>query len=300
MGRLRALFVTPLMLVSTLAVAEAPPISDKTAVEFNRRMQGVGSGAARVDKLIQIVWYERPGGELQAYAEADLEAECISGVGSLIREFKNGPLPVRRLAISLMQRRWQPLTRGSDPALIDLVGQSLSDPDPVIHRTAATIAATNVMEGIANQAIDAAIADPELTVAALRAIALANDESGARWSIRQLQSTDVRVRLSALATVARLARVTLPMLRVQLESSDINERRSALDGLLLVATRADIPLLTRWLETSEDPSRVESVTKAIAQLQSGRYAPLPPPPVEPLFATPLPDDTGEKKKRRHK
>lgn len=289
-----------LTFAALLPSATAQSVSDSTLLEFSKRMQGLELGAPRVDQLIRIAWYERPGGELQAFTAAQLENDCVSSPGSLLREFKSGPLDVRRQAIGLMSRRWQQLTKGSDPALIDLVGQALTDPDPVIHRTAATIAATNVMEGIANQAIDAAIADPELTVAALRAIALANDETGARWSIRQLQSADPRVRQTALYTVARLVRVTLPMLRVQLASPQPDERKSALEGLLLVATREDIPQLMRWLEAPDDPAQIDTVTKAVATLEAGRYAPKPPTFAEPLFANAPPDGAKPKEKRRPK
>jgi hypothetical protein len=58
--------------------------------------------------------------------------------------------------------------------------------------------------------------------------------------------------------------------------------------------------LTRWLEAPDDPAKIDTVTKAVAALEAGRYAPKPPRFAEPLFANALPDDAKPKKERRPK
>lgn len=283
--RTREALISTLLLSLPLALLaqtdDALRVSDATLLAFNKALGESTVPRERVERMMKLVWVDKPPGELLRFAQAMLEIEARTAPDAVAAAYLSGDLAVRREAIALMQRHWAELTTGSNPTWNSFLVEALVDPDPQIHRTAARIAATNKIERIANAAIDAAIADPKLKTAALAAIAAAGDTTGVRWTIEQLIDKELAVRAAAQYTIYRLGSSCLPLLRARLQESDPAAQRMALEGLLLVATPDDRPALLRWLEKPTDAALVERVTKAVAALETGRLR--PPPPAPPVL-----------------
>lgn len=274
------------LLIAVFAPAKA--VSDRTLAQLSQRLSGADDPAEQVERLIQIVWYEHPGGELEEYAAFELASAAPAGRDVLIKHFRSGPADVRLRALTLIGEIWDRMVQGVDPQLATLIGTAMNDADPPIRRAAATIAARRRLDGISNLAIDAASSDPSLRVATLHAIARNGEPIAARWVLSQLTSDDPRVAQTARAALVSLTEAARPILREQFDTATDPKLRSALlSGLLTIAGRDDLPRLSRYLEEVTDEAARQTVAAAYAALEAGRYRPVVPSPAEPLFDAPL-------------
>ncbi len=272
------------------ATPPAPPQPSLATQEaFRARLVGVSGPNQRGERIAEIALVERPGGELQQMVDAALDQEIREAQGALRRIFLTGDETARVGVIQLYARHWRYVFGvGFDPAFIDTVRRGLADPSAKVRRATITFTAENHLPRIANFVIDAAEADPTLTLGALLSIEQSRDPIGARWVVGNIADPDPAIRDAARLACVPMERRAAFLLRVMADSPDAKVRRAGIEGLLAVATSDDRDFLASWLEkdTAAPLTLRDAVLSALAQLEIGTYRPtLPPRP--PLTFAPV-------------
>ena len=268
----------------------APPTYSLEAHEaFRARLEGVSNPTQRAERLAEVALVERPGGELQQMVDAALNDEILDAKGALRRIFLTGDEAARVGVMQLYGRHWRnTLGVGFEPAFIDTVRRGLEDPRPRVRQATIAFTAANHVPRIANFLIDAAEADPNLTLGALLSIEQSRDPIGARWVAGKLADPDPAIRDAARLASVPMGRQAAFHLRVMADSPDPKTRWAGIEGLLAVAGADDRDFLANWLEKDAAAPRTlrDAVVSALAELEIGTYTPsLPPRP--PLTFAPV-------------
>ncbi len=264
--------------------AAAPPAAPQpslaTQEAFRALLVGVQNPTQRAERLAQVALVERPGGELQQMVDAALNEEILEAKGALRRIFVSGDETARVEVMQLYSRHWRDaLGIGFEPAFVDTVRRGLEDPSAKVRRATISFTAANHVPRIANFLIDAAEADPSLTLGALLSIEQSRDPIGARWVVGKIGDRDPAIHDAALLATSPMGRRAAFLLRPMAEGSDPRLRRAGIEGLLVVAEPDDRTFLATWLErdTGAPPELRERVTRAVAELEIGTYKPALPP-----------------------
>ncbi|RMG46092.1 MAG: hypothetical protein D6718_06125 [Acidobacteria bacterium] len=277
-------------LLAAALAAGAAPAPDRTAELRQQLTELLGDAprAERVKRLARVVWLDPAEPELRSIAKEWLVKEAESNSAPIVLAFFDAPPAAQVEILDLFREHWSTWGRGTDPWRNEMLRVGLSSPDRSVRRAAARLLASAPFPRIAHIAVDAAMADPDLTVAALTAMALNRDAHAVRWVCRQLLSGDDRVEAAARHAIWGIGHPAASCLLPMLESDDRETRRRALEALLTIAGEDELPALHRWLElhAEEEPALADRVLDAVAQIEAGLYRPEPPPRPERLF----PDD----------
>ncbi|MCU0222962.1 MAG: hypothetical protein MUF27_02610 [Acidobacteria bacterium] len=292
MSPLRPVFLRPLVALaagaSVAAFAQQPPApappqySLETYEAFRTRLEGVSGPTQRAERLAEVALVERPGGELQQMVDAALDEEILEAKGALRRIFLTGDETARVEVMELFSRHWRnTLGIGFEPAFVDSVRRGLEDPSPKVRQATIAFTAANHLPRMANFLIDAAEADPSLTLGALLSIEQSRDPIGARWVSGKVGDPDPAIHDAALRACVPMQRQAAFHLRVMADSPVEKVRWAGIEGLLTVASADDRGFLTNWLEKDAAAPRTlrDAVVSALAELEIGTYKPkLPPRP----------------------
>jgi hypothetical protein len=253
-----------------------------TQEAFRARLEGVSGPTQRAERLAEVALVERPGGELQQMVDAALDEEILEAKGALRRIFLTGDETAKVGVMRLYGRHWRTeLGVGFEPAFVDTVRRGLEDPDARVRQATIAFTAANHVPRIANFLIDAAEAEPNLTLGALLSIEQSRDPIGARWVTGKIGDRDPAIHDAALLATSTMGRRAAFILRTMVESPDPKVRRAGIQGLLVVAEPDDRLFLAAWLErdTGAPPELREQAGRAAAELEIGTYKPsLPPRP----------------------
>lgn len=288
--------VTLALLALCLPVASASPDqggatapfvpSAATQQAFLARLEGVSGPRERAERIARLALVERPGGELQEMAERALDAEIGDAKPALRAIFLEGDETARLGVIDLYGRHFRTvLGVGFEPWTVEMVRRGLEDRSPRVRRATIAFVAENHVPQIANFLIDAAEAEPELTVGALLGIEQSRDPIGARWTTSKIAESDPAVHDAALLATARMERRGAFFARTMAEDADPRVRSAGIEGLLTLAGRDDVAFLTAWLERPDagPPELKERVVRALAEIEIGTYVPeLPARPALPF------------------
>ena len=254
----------------------APQYSLETYEAFRSRLEGVSGPTQRAERLAEVALVERPGGQLQQMVDAALDEEILEAKGALRRIFLSGDETAKVEVMELYSRHWRSaLGVGFEPAFVDTVRRGLEDPSPKVRQATIAFTAANHLPRMANFLIDAAEADPSLTLGALLSIEQSRDPIGARWVTGKIGDPDPAIHDAALLATVPMERRAAFFLRAMVESPDPSQRRPGVEGLLVVAQPDDRAFLAAWLErdTAAPAALRERVTRAIAELEIGTYKP---------------------------
>ena len=264
------------------APAASPTYSLATQEAFRARLEGVSGPTQRAERLAEVALVERPGGELQQMVDTALDEEILEAKGALRRIFLTGDETARVRVMQLYGSHWRDeLGVGFEPVFVDTLRRGLEDPSPRVRRAAIAFTATNHLPRIANFLIDAAEADPDLTLGALLSIEQSRDPIGARWVTGKIGDRNPAIHDAALLATSAMGRRAAFHLRTMVESPDAKTRYAGVEGLLVVAEPDDRSFLAAWLErdTAAPAALREQVVRAVAELEIGTYKPdLPPRP----------------------
>lgn len=257
---------------------------DAARAQIEQRLAGCADPLECAGRYVEIAILERPGGALEGLASYLLDAEIVPArralVAIAVRRDIDGTTRAR--VLDLFHRHWTSLTTGVDPVLAEMVVLGLESDEPRARASAARLMAERPIPRIGHYAVDAAIAHPELTQAALLAIELANQTLVRSWVIDQLSSQDEVVRNTARRTVAVLGREAMAEpLHSAIGEGELATVQGALEALLPIATFDDLSVLYRFLEKHGQaaPAMNDRVLAVIAELEAGLYRPTLPPPV---------------------
>ncbi len=257
---------------------------DEARARIEERLAGCTDPVDCAGRYAEIAILERPGGAFEGLASYLLDAEIVPARRALVtiavRRDVDGATRAR--VLDLFHRHWTSLTMGVDPVLTEMVVLGLESDDPRARASAARLMAERPIPRIGHFAIDAAIAHPELTQAALLAIEIAKQTLVRSWVIEQLSSQDEVVRSTARRAVAVLGREAMAEpLHSAIDEGELAAVEGALEALLPIATLDDLSVLYRLLEKHGQaaPSMNDRVLAVIAELEAGLYRPALPPPV---------------------
>ncbi len=278
-------------LAACLVAAVLLPLSAPRAVERNlgRELAELLAGATqreRVARLLRLAWIEPADAALAAEAETWLRREAQRAESVLPLAFFDSPPAAQVKILDLYREQWDVLGRGTDPWRIEMLRVGLMSEEKSVRRAAARLLAAAHFTRVAHIAVDAAVADPDLTVAALLGIANDADPHEVRWVVRQALAKDPRVVAAAHYAIWRIGRPAAEHLQpLVLLDDDPATRRAALEALFRIASDADSDTLYEWLDRfgDQDPELRERVTDLLGRIEAGLYRPPRPPVPAQLF-----------------
>jgi hypothetical protein len=280
-----ATFVLALLAAGTPAPAPLAPDQRTRAIEqLDARIAGCPDPERCMTQVVQIALLsEPPGTPLQQVAEERLLANLQVAKDELFRLYRGAPPATQARILGLLDRGWENMHRGVDFTIVDLVARALASRSAEVRLAAGTLASRHPLRRIGNPMVDATAEDPALRPYALRAIEVAQDELVARWVVAQVGDGDPAIDALALRATAAIGRDGLTAVEEKLASPDPAERRRGIRALLAIATFDDGPALENWLRAdgAADPELAAQVTRALAELEVGRYRfalPALPPP----------------------
>jgi hypothetical protein len=300
-----------LVLVGAPALAETvtktdmgpPPFSDEE-MEAARAVLDERYDACKADRHRSLryqcdaIWaevflVEKPGGAIEWEAERRFWLWLPRAEWKLRWLYDNAEPAEKALILRILDENWSRIVRGQSAHRTGIVRRALEHDDRRVRNAAANLMATKPLVKIGHHAIDAATFHPELTPAALHAIAVTRTTRHGEWVVSQLETDDETVRDAALWTIWKLGpEPTLGALREALESESDTLRRNALEAILRFGSPSSVPWLYAWLEANPDADETlrDRVISVLAEVESGLFR---PGPVVPPTYEPLPVDDAE-------
>ncbi len=285
-----SLLVAALTGASSGAHAQEMSYTSQELVEADQaidaRLSSVTDSQARVAILGHLALVERPGGALEHEALVYLEREGQGVPGVLLKLFQRvGPYGQATI-LKMYREHWSTLGMHTNSWRDETVRRGLASPSAEVRAAAAELAATRPLPRILHHAIDAAVAHPELTEAAMFTVATNQDFRGVRWVIELSAKAAPERRELGLWVVRRVGEPAKRLLFERIDDPDPDFRAFALDALLQLASPEDESVLHGWIERwrKEDPQTAERVLKVLAALESGSWR--PPPFEQRLFKAP--------------
>ncbi len=259
----------------TLSVAERA----QAEAEISKRIVGCDNHEVCATRIVQIALFDAaPGSVLQRHGFERIRENLMDSKNALFEAFGRGTPVVQAQVLTLLDEGWDTLVRSTDYQFTNLAATALESPSPDVRRAAGRLMAHRPLPQIAHWAVDAAVDDPPMTLAALMAVELTRSPYVCRWVIEQLVSKNPDVRQQALRTISAIGRAAVPFLRERTDDPDKAVRGAVIRAWLLVALGDDQPQFETWQTThgKDDVAVAQQVTTALAQLQAGKYAPAMP------------------------
>ena len=255
--------------------------ADRAAAEaeISKRIAGCPKREDCVARIVQITLFEAaPGSALQKHGLERIREDLMDAKIPLLEAFGSGKPAIQELVLDLVDQGWDTLVRSTDAQFTSLAASGLESPSPNVRRAAGRLMAHRPLPQIAHWAVDAAVDDPSMTLAALMSIELTRAPYVSRWVVDQLVHRNPDVRQQALRTISAIGRGAVPFLRERIDDPDKAVRAAVVRAWLLVAVDDDQPQFETWLTAhgKDDDATAKQVTTALAQIQAGRYAPVVP------------------------
>lgn len=260
-------------------------LSAEVRKRFLERFEGVKTSTERVLLLGQIGYLEQEDPELSAYARQRFDEEASTSSSALKQLFEKGNPRLQEKILHLYEERWSILGRGVDGWREEMVRLGLASDFQKVRRAAASLAASRPLPRVTHAVIDAAEIRPELTLAAILTVASDQDFRGLRWALDQAAVRGGVYRDACLFAIYRIGEPARLRLLERLDDDRPEMASLALEGLLLIAGREDLPRLEAWLDRSgaQNPELAERVSRVIAEIEAGIYEPERPNRPELVF-----------------
>ncbi len=265
----------PIAFALTLAAALLPALADSAEAVVQKRMEGCLDPSSCYERIVQLAFFDHPAPEVKAAAVARLGENLDSARTALVGAFPRLAPPDQALVLRLFTDGWKVVSAGVDLSFTEMARRGLESPSAATRRAAARLMAERNLFRITHIAIDAATEHPDLRIAALRAIENIREAYGTRWVLEQAADPDPVVRGQALRTIYAIGAPAGRFVRESLDSERRELRNAAIEALLVLADGDDIPRFEAWIEKygTAEPELEQRVSKAMAEMQAGRYRP---------------------------
>lgn len=257
--------------------------------ELRERLDGLRSKRTHARELGEIVLLERPGGAFEAVARERFWGLAPGMNDMLAALFKEAGPAARIEVLESYRNNWSTMGRGTSGARNEILRRGLRDDHQAVRMAAARLMASAPFPHMLHQVIDAAVRDPDLTLAAVLAVAQAREYQGCRWALRAGARDGGAVREAALMAFRRSGPKCKERVAEFLDSDDPEQRLLAAEGMLHVAEPSDAPRLREWAERWEDehPEMSERLSAAADALEEDSYE----PPAVQVVELPVDDES---------
>jgi hypothetical protein len=257
----------------------------KALRRIGQMLKGSSSRRERILLLGELVFVERRDDPLGMVAREEFWKLAPGASGTVIQLFESAPPESRAEILDRYREHWKVLGQGVSGSRSEMVRRGLRDDDRRVRRAAAKLIAARPFPQMLHAAIDAAVAHPELTLAAVMAVATNREYQGCRWALRAGAREGGAVRQAALLAFRRSGPKCKERVLEFLEAGEPAQRLLAAEGLLHVAEPADVERMREWAERwdPQHPEMAQRMRAAADALEASTYDPPPEAPVEVRF-----------------
>jgi HEAT repeat protein len=267
--------ITAVMLSLGLAAGGDPDAHERV----DAMIRGVKTPAGQAKVLLRVGYLD-PDEDEEVVAAARRKLSVYTGthiIAPLHTAYREASVEVRRDLIDLAGETYTRI-KGKSPQYQAVIRSALLDEDPYIRHAALDQAGRHNVTRMALTVADVFYFYPQDRIAALDTLGLLKDRRGIQPAFDALESDDEALREAAVRNLARIGRAAGVALKQRMLDERAPVAKDAARALLGFASEQDLPALYQFAErfAATDEELGKRLTRAIAQIEIGKYRPPPP------------------------